>query len=174
METVGSSVVDMLREDHQKVKKLFEEFEEARDARTKRRIVETALMELEIHAKLEEGLIYPAIREEIDDEELMDEALEEHHVVHLLIRELKKMSPSRERFDAKFKVLAESVKHHIEEEESQVLPKAKSSDIDFEALEQEVMKRKARLMGQSSGGSRTGRASSGKDKRSRSRSTAKN
>ncbi len=82
---VSSMVIDMLKEDHQKVKALFAEFENAKDSRSKQRIVETALMELDVHAKLEEGLIYPAIRPEIDDEDLMDEALEEHHVVHVLI-----------------------------------------------------------------------------------------
>jgi hemerythrin superfamily protein len=76
----ASSVTDMLREDHMKVKGLFEEFEQAEDAKAKQRIVETALAELEVHAKLEEELIYPAIRSEIDNDELMDEALEEHHV----------------------------------------------------------------------------------------------
>ena len=54
----------------------------------------------------------------------MDEALEEHHVVHLLIAELKKMKPNSEGFDAKFTVLGESVKRHIKEEEGEMLPKA--------------------------------------------------
>jgi hemerythrin superfamily protein len=85
----ASSVADMLREDHMKVKGLFEEFEQADDADAKQRIVETALAELEVHAKLEEELIYPEIRQEIDDD-LMDEALEERHVVYGLIGELKK------------------------------------------------------------------------------------
>ena len=93
-EAGASSVTDMLREDHKKVKGLFEEFEQAEDATTKKRIVETALTELEVHSKLEEELIYPAIRAEIDNDELMDEALEEHHVVHGLLEELKKMNPA--------------------------------------------------------------------------------
>jgi hemerythrin superfamily protein len=98
----SASVIDMLREDHKKVKGLFEEFEQAADAKAKQRIVETALRELEVHNKLEEDLIYPAIRAEVDDDDLMDEALEEHHVVHALIGELKKMKPSDDRYDAKF------------------------------------------------------------------------
>lgn len=79
------------------MKGLFEEFEHADDTKTKHRIVETALMELSVHAKLEEGLIYSAVRSEIDDDDLMDEALEERHVVHGLIGELKKMKPSDDR-----------------------------------------------------------------------------
>lgn len=159
---VSSTVIDMLKEDHQKVKALFEEFENAKDSRSKQRIVETALMELDVHAKLEEGLIYPAIRPEIDDEDLMDEALEEHHVVHVLIAELKKMKPSDDRFDAKFTVLAENVKHHIKEEESEMFPKAEECDIDWETLEQQVMKRKEKLMAKTSGPSKNGNAKTSK------------
>jgi hemerythrin superfamily protein len=141
----ASSVTDMLREDHKKVKGLFEEFEQATDAKAKQRIVETALTELDVHSTLEEELIYPAIRAEIDDEDLMDEALEEHHVVHALIGELKKMKASDERYDAKFTVLAENVRHHIKEEESEMFPKAEDCEIDWEALCSQVMKRKEQL-----------------------------
>jgi hemerythrin superfamily protein len=144
-EASASSVTDMLRKDHKKVKGLFEEFEQAEDATTKQRIVETALMELEVHSKLEEELIYPAIRAEVDDEDLMDEALEEHHVVHGLLGELKKMKASDERYDAKFTVLAENVRHHIKEEESEMLPKAEDCEIDWESLCSQVMKRKEQL-----------------------------
>jgi hemerythrin superfamily protein len=166
----SNPVIEMLKEDHQKVKDLFEEFEAAEDSRTKQRIVDTAVTELEVHAKLEEGLIYPAIRPELDDEELMDEALEEHHVVHMLIAELKKMKPRDDRFDAKFTVLGESVKHHIKEEESEMLPKAEGSNIDWDKLETQVMKRRAQLMSKSSGSSTNGRARSAKKSRAGGRS----
>ncbi len=149
-ETGASSVTDMLREDHKKVKGLFEEFEHADDTKTKQRIVETALIELGIHAKLEEELIYPAMRSEIDDDDLMDEALEEHHVVHGLIGELKKMKPGDDRYDAKFTVLAENVRHHIKEEESEMFPKAEDCEIDWEALCSQVVKRKEQLMAKTS------------------------
>lgn len=144
-EASASSVTDMLRNDHKKVKGLFEEFEQAEDVTTKQRIVETALMELEVHSKLEEELIYPAIRAEVDDDDLMDEALEEHHVVHGLLGELKKMKASDERYDAKFTVLAENVRHHIKEEESEMFPKAEDCEIDWESLCSQVMKRKEQL-----------------------------
>lgn len=141
----ASSVTDMLRKDHKKVKGLFEEFEKAGNATAKQRIVETVLTELEVHSKLEEELIYPAIRAEIDDDDLMDEALEEHHVVHGLLVELKKMKPNDERYDAKFTVLAENVRHHIKEEESEMFPKAEDCELDWDALCTQVVKRKEQL-----------------------------
>ena len=149
-ETSASTVTDMLRADHKKVKGLFEEFEQAEDAKAKQRIVETALIELAVHAQLEEELIYPAIRAAIDDEDMMDEALEEHHVVHGLLGELKKMKPSDDRYDAKFTVLAENVKHHIKEEESDMFPMAEDCDIAWEALYSQVAKRKEQLMAKTS------------------------
>ena len=67
-------------------------------------------------------MIYRAIREEIDADDQMNEAAEEHHVVHVVIRELRKLKRSDERFKAKFNVLGELVKHHIEEEEGEPPP----------------------------------------------------
>lgn len=135
------AVVEMLKDDHKKVKKLFDDFESA-EGGEQASIALTAIHELEIHADLEETLIYPAIREAIDDADMMNEAVEEHHLVHVLIAELKKLKPSDERFHAKFCVLSELVTHHIEEEESEMLPKAEHHDIDWDALEVKVTKRK--------------------------------
>ena len=59
--------------------------------------------------------------------------------MHVLIKELKKLKPADEIFEAKFKVLGELVKHHIEEEEGEMLPKAEKSDIDWEKLETTVI-----------------------------------
>lgn len=141
----ASSVTDMLREDHKKVKGLFKEFEQTDDANAKQRAAKTAMTELEIHSKLEEELVYPAIQSEINDDDLMDEALEEHHAVHGMIEELKKMKQRDEDYDAKFTELAENVKHHIQEEESKMLPKAEDCEIDWEALSSQVVKRKKQL-----------------------------
>ena len=144
----GSSnpVFDMLKQDHSKVKGLFEEFEGAKDSRIKQRIIETTLLELEIHAKLEEALIYPAIRKKLDEEDIMDEALEEHHVAHVLMNELKRMRPSDDRYHAKFKVLGENIKHHVKEEEGTMFPKAEKADLDWERLEQKAREQKEALM----------------------------
>lgn len=163
-EASAPSVTDMLRKDHKKVKGLFEEFEQAEDATAKQRIVETALMELEVHSKLEEELIYPAIRAEVGDDDLMDEALEEHHVVHGLLGELKKMKPSDERYDAKFTVLAENVRHHIKEEESEMFPMAEDCEIDWEALCSQVLKRKEQLIAKTSATSKTSQDKASKKK----------
>jgi hemerythrin-like domain-containing protein len=171
-----ANAVEMLREDHRKVKELFEQFEEAEERQEKGRTVDTALQELEIHAALEEEIFYPTVREQIDDDEMMDEALEEHHVAKMLMAELREMSPGDERFDAKFKVLAEAVKHHIEEEESELLPKAEDMELDLEALGEEMAEKREELRdySQSRRGNKSGRKMpAGKLPRSKSKVSAK-
>jgi len=76
----------------------------------------------------------------------MNEADEEHHVAKMLIAELAKMSGKEDHYDAKFTVLAENVRHHIKEEESEMLPKAKRLPIDFDALGARMLARKEELL----------------------------
>jgi hemerythrin superfamily protein len=142
----SNPVFEMLEQDHKKVKGLFDEFEAAKDARTKQRIMKTTLLELEVHATLEESLIYPAIRKKIDADKIMDEALEEHHVAHVLMNELKRGAGKNDRQDAKFKVLGENIKHHVKEEEGTMFPQAEKADLDWEALAQEARERKQALL----------------------------
>ena len=138
---------DMLREDHEKVKGLFERFENA-ESDEKKEIVATTLQELQIHTALEEEIFYPAAQEALQDdseeEDTIDEAWEEHHVVKLVMAELKKMDPDDERYDAKFTVMAENVKHHIEEEEGELFPKLEGQ-LDEEDLGERMMERKEEL-----------------------------
>src|SRR5690242_4112068 len=83
-----------------------------------------AVTDLKIHAVIEEELFYPTVRQHVG-KDLMNEADEEHHVARVLIAELDAAGRENDHRDAKFKVLAVSVRHHIKEEENQVLPKAK-------------------------------------------------
>jgi hypothetical protein len=109
------------------------------------KIVRAALTELKVHAAIEEELFYPAVRRPIG-KEIMNEADEEHHVAKLLIAELDVMDGSESHFDAKFHVLSENVRHHIKEEEDEMLPKAKGVKIDFEALAEKMKARKEKLL----------------------------
>jgi len=127
IEAQAAHVLNPLREDHEKVKQLFEEFEAATDREEKQRIVEDSINALQEHAYVEEKVLYPAFEPALDEKQLIDEALEEHHVVHLLIAELKKMAAGDGRFDAKFTVLAENVKHHIKEEEGKIFPQVEEA-----------------------------------------------
>ena len=158
----SNPVFEMLKKDHAKVKEMFDQFEKATDRRTRARLVQETLLELEVHATLEEQLIYPAIREEIDAEDIMDEALEEHHVAHTLINELKRMSPSEDRYDAKFTVLGENIKHHVKEEENSMFPEAEKADLNWEELAQQAMERKEVLKARKGSSGKNGRSAKAK------------
>jgi len=142
-----TNAIAMLKEDHQKVKDLFDKFERTNGSATKAKLVSEALTELKVHATVEEELFYPAVRQQIEDEEgLMEEADEEHHVAKVLIAELEQMTGDEEHWEAKFKVLAESVRHHIKEEEGQMFKEAKKTEIDFDVLGSQMAQFKKKLM----------------------------
>lgn len=142
---MSNPAVSLLKEDHTKVKRLFDEFQAAKGRPAKRKIVKETLAELKVHAAIEEELFHPAVRKAIG-KEIMNEADEEHHVAKLLIAELDSMDGSESHYDAKFMVLAENVRHHIQEEENEMLPKAKGVKLDFEALAERMERRKERLL----------------------------
>ncbi len=145
--TKAENAIAMLKSDHQKVKELFDKFEESKNSAAQAKIVANAIQELKVHATIEEELFYPSLRQQIDDEDgMMPEADEEHHVAKVLIAELENMKGDEEHWEAKFTVLAESVRHHIKEEEGQMFPKAKKTDIDFVALGEQMGELKKRLM----------------------------
>jgi hemerythrin-like domain-containing protein len=155
----AQDVIKLLTEDHKKVKKMFDEFEKMKededaDNDAKQMLVETCCAELTVHAQVEEEIFYPAMREAIDDMDLLDEAEVEHASAKQLITELAAMQPGDELYEAKFTVLGEYVKHHIEEEEKELFPKAKKAKVDLVALGEEVQERKQELreeLGLSSG-----------------------
>ncbi len=132
--------LQVLKQDHDKTKDLFEQFRSAAENENSAEMEELASQifhELEVHTTIEERVFYPAVRDagggELDD--LTDESNEEHHVVDLLIAEVKKMSPSDDRFKAKMTVMIENVEHHMSEEEEQMFPKVREL-IDENRLQQ--------------------------------------
>jgi hemerythrin superfamily protein len=122
--------ISLLKSDHKTVESLFKKFESAgpRATKTKQQAVEKIVRELSIHAAIEEQIFYPKVRESVPDaEELVLESLEEHHVVKWTLSELHGMSPEDERFTPKTRVLIESVRHHVREEEGELFPKVRSA-----------------------------------------------
>ena|SRR3712207_4952138 len=143
------NAVEMLKADHEKVKGLFRQYENSDEKREKKKIADEILHELQVHAALEEEIFYPAYKRkaEAEGKEMVAEAVEEHHVVHLLIGEIKEMKSVTEQFDAKMKVLIENVEHHVQEEESEMLPAAQETlGEEIEKLTPKMEKRKQELM----------------------------
>lgn len=148
--------IAMLMEDHQRVRQLFAEFKKIKDAgdaadakavrNQKAELVTKICQELLVHAQLEEELFYPAARAAIDDQALMDEATVEHSVVKDLITQLLAMAPGDDLYDAKVTVLAESVEHHVKEEEGSMFPQfGKAAGLD-DTLGEQLLQRKQELL----------------------------
>lgn len=141
----------LLTADHNRVRGLFERFDKAKDAddtATLATLGATIFDELEVHTTIEEERFYPAIHD-LSQEigELVDEGVEEHHVVKVLMDEIRALDASSDEWQAKMTVLIENVKHHAEEEENEMFPKVRSaSDADsLTTLADQLETRKAEL-----------------------------
>ena len=146
--TANQDAFALLTADHQRVKSLFKEFESLKDEGDddqKATLVETICNELTIHAQIEEEIFYPALRDAIDDEDLMDEADVEHASAKQLIAQLEQLEVGGDHYDATVTVLGEYIDHHVKEEEGEMFSKARKADIDSAALGEELAIRKAEL-----------------------------
>jgi hemerythrin superfamily protein len=147
----SGGAINILTDDHNKVRGLFKYFAQLEgpgptDARIT--VVQNICAELTIHAAIEEELFYPAARNAIDDEELIDEAEVEHATAKHLIQQLLPVNKDDSHFCAKVAVLREYTKHHMNKEETEIFPKVKHAKLDLSALGQQFMDRKKALRDQ--------------------------
>jgi hemerythrin-like domain-containing protein len=114
----------LLKEDHKRVRQLFKRFESLGPSasKAKKDVVDQIIEELSVHGGIEEQIFYPAAREVLEDDSMVLEDLEVHHIMKWTLSELARMRPEDERFDPKMKVLMDTVRNHIEEEEADLFP----------------------------------------------------
>ena len=146
----AAGAIEMLKEDHEKVKKAFKEFEklDREDTEAAQQLVQTVCEDLKVHTTLEEEIFYPAAREAIEDEDILNEAQVEHETAKMLIEQLENMGTDDPNYRATFIVLGEYVQHHIKEEEGEMFPQVKKTDLDLEELGQRMKQRKQELIGE--------------------------
>jgi hemerythrin superfamily protein len=142
--------LELLKQDHQKVKKLLTAATETEDKKEQKRLFKEIKTELETHARLEETIFYPAVQEHEDLKNMVFESLEEHRQVKTLLRELSRVTAGSDKFKAKLKVLNDDVEHHAEEEEEgKMFPKVRkafdSKELEELGQELEAAKQKKRL-----------------------------
>jgi hemerythrin-like domain-containing protein len=141
----------MLKEDHQRVKKAFKQAEKLHEQEAHdelQALVEQTCAEVEVHARLEEELFYPAAREAVKDEDLIEEAEVEHGSAKALIAQLRELPADDPKFMATFTVLGEYLKHHIKEEENELFEQIGSgrSKVQWEELQQQMLTMRESLM----------------------------
>jgi iron-sulfur cluster repair protein YtfE (RIC family) len=139
--------IALLKADHEKVTALFERFERSRQDAVKKRTADTICEELRVHTQIEEEIFYPAVREGVDDQDVVNEAAVEHEGAKRLVEEIAAADPGDELYDAKVKVLSEYIKHHVKEEQGKMFPMARKAKLDLQELGGQLAQRKRELQG---------------------------
>ena len=143
-----TDAVALLTADHKRVKKLFKAFDKMKEdgsTADKQALAQQICAELTLHAEVEEQIFYPAVREALDQDDLLNEAEVEHASAKDLIAQILEMDPDDELYDAKVKVLGEQIEHHVKEEEEEMFPMAKKAGLDMLALADEMLGRKEEI-----------------------------
>ena len=142
--------IRLLTQDHDEVKALFEQYEdlvesEADDSQ-KQEVAGLICQMLTVHAQIEEEIFYPAAREVLDEQDLLDEADVEHASAKDLIAQIEGATPDDDHYDAKVKVLGEYIDHHVQEEENELFKAVKKAGLDLAQVGEELAARKAELV----------------------------
>jgi hemerythrin superfamily protein len=121
------NALDLLKQDHQKVKDLFQQFDANNDQKANQAIVQSIKAELDIHAHVEESIFYPTLEDQNNDEliELVDESLGEHQQVKDLLKDIDGLKAHEQQLRSMMMELREKVQHHAEEEESELFPRVR-------------------------------------------------
>ncbi len=114
--------INMLKEDHERVNKLFKQLNASSDDARKRKVFHEIKQELDAHTRLEENIFYPACQKYDELRDMILEAIEEHKQVKTLLRDIGQTEKMNEHIEAKLTVLQENVEHHVEEEEKDLFP----------------------------------------------------
>ena len=150
--TDAQDAIALLTDDHKTVQKLFKEYEKLTqndaDEEEKGALAKRICMELAVHAQIEEEIFYPAVRDAIEETDLLNEAEVEHASAKDLIAEIAAMAPGEELYDATVTVLGEYVNHHVKEEQDEMFPQARKAKVDLAALGERMLARKQELMSQ--------------------------
>ena len=150
LDAAAPDAIDLLQADHDEVQQLFEDYETLLDDEASESEREELAWQicalLTVHATLEDELLYPAARELLEGSRLVDVAAIEHATARALIAEIEAMQASDALFDARVTVLGEYVRHHVEEEEEELLPQLVQAGVDMAELGERLSRRKAELM----------------------------
>jgi hypothetical protein len=139
--------ITLLKEDHREVAAWFEEYEQLEQEAEKLALFNQIALALKVHTQIEEEILYPEERGDVEDD-MLDEAYVEHDGAKKLIAEIEAMKPSDDFYDAKVKVLGEYIAHHVKEEEQPggIFAQAKKGDEDLNEMGQRLQARKEELM----------------------------
>jgi hemerythrin superfamily protein len=151
--STGNDAIALLKADHRQVEQWFEQFEKTRDDERKQTLATSICNALKAHTTIEEEIFYPAFLAATEDKDMHHEAEIEHAGAKNLIAQIEGSGPDDDYFDSKVKVLSEMIKHHVKEEEQPggMFAEARDSDMDLQALGEQMAARKAELEAETGG-----------------------
>lgn len=141
---MGDEAIGLLIADHERVRELFEQYEGAERAQ-KQAIARQICQELKVHAQIEEEIFYPAARRAIDDEDLVDEAIEEHAEAKRLIASIEAAGGDEGETETQVLELRDAIDHHVEEEEGELFPQVRAAGVDLSEIGEQLTERKRQL-----------------------------
>ncbi|MBU7585081.1 MAG: hemerythrin domain-containing protein [Nostoc sp. TH1S01] len=144
--TKAKDILSLIEAEHRQVEKLFTEAEKANKNKLYE-IFDQIYLALNLHARTEELVFYPALREYEKTAQYIEEAEEEHEEAEVLLEEIKALQPSDAEFKSKLTDLKEAVQHHVEEEESEIFEAVRGCISEEELIElgQEFQEAKVKL-----------------------------
>src|SRR5262245_43368362 len=125
-----ADAITLLKKDHQKVRTLLKKLTSTENRDTRRNLFDQIDSDLQTHTRIEEEIFYPAFRDAVrtkEQKKLYYEGMAEHHVVEMVLPEMRSYSLTPQEFAAKAKVLRDLVEHHAAEEERVMFPKARKA-----------------------------------------------
>ncbi|MEU4333567.1 hemerythrin domain-containing protein [Micromonospora lupini] len=135
--TGDQDVVDILVADHREVETLFVELETRQGTPEHRRqLADVVIAELVRHAVAEEAYVYPTARKALPDgDQLADHEIEEHSDAERTMKDLESVDPSDPRFDELLAHLTSTIRHHVQDEESDLFPRLRAATAREELVE---------------------------------------
>jgi hemerythrin superfamily protein len=143
--TARHDLVELLKRDHERLLRAFREFDHLESLQACQQIVQRTCAELKVHAALEEELFYPAVRDTVDEPDLVAEAEIEHRSIATLVEYIELLAPDDIKYRASFRVLGDYVVHHVREEENEMFPQLAHAAIDWDALAAAMAARRVEL-----------------------------
>ncbi|MGS2615550.1 hemerythrin domain-containing protein [Micromonospora sp. LZ34] len=136
-QTTGQDVVDVLTADHREVETLFVELESRQGTPEHRRqLADVVIAELVRHAVAEEMYVYPAARKALPDgDQIAEHEIAEHSDAERTMKELESVDPSDPRFDELLAHLTGTIRHHVQDEESDLFPRLRAAVAREELVE---------------------------------------
>lgn len=140
-------ILALISADHRKVEGIFSQIESAKKPDDVYKLFNEIYQELNLHARAEELVFYPSLREFEDTDDLIEEAESEHEEVEVMLEEIKALSPNAEDFMDRIAELKEAVQHHVQEEENEVFEVIRESfdNQELQALGLEFQEAKTKL-----------------------------